>query len=145
MDKITIKNISNATVSLYVPEIRLNRDLVPGREIAIDREMYDDLIFDVGFNNLVNAHYIAVSGIEDNDKVEVINNVFSKDDIAKMLDSGDVTAFANFIPKAAPAERETAVELAVEKRIMHPAIVQLLKKYCDRDVIELINLKHQDE
>lgn len=145
MDKITITNISNATVSLYVPEIRLNRDLIPGRVINIDREMYDDLTLDPGFNSLLRAHYIAVSGIGEDDQVDIITNVYSKNDIEKMLDTLDITAFAKFIPTAAPAEKETVVDLAVEKRIMHPAIIQLIKKYCDRDVIELINMRHQDE
>lgn len=145
MDKITITNISNATVSLYVPEIRLNRDLIPGRVINIDREMYDDLTLDPGFNSLLRAHYIAVGGIGEDDQVDIITNVYSKNDIEKMLDTLDITAFAKFIPTAAPAEKETVVDLAVEKRIMHPAIIQLIKKYCDRDVIELINMRHQDE
>lgn len=145
MDKITIKNISNATVSLFVPEIKLNRDLIPGRAIIIDKDAYNDLTFDPGFNSLVKAHYISIEGIEENDEVEVIKDVYTKDDINKMLDTLDVTAFAKFIPTAAPAEKETVVDLAVEKKITHAAFTKLIKKYCDRDVIELINMKHQEE
>ena len=145
MDKITITNISNATVSLFVPEVRLNRELIPGRSISIDRQMYDDLIFDVGFNALVNSHYIKVSGLEEDEKVEISTPVYSKSEIEKILDTLDITAFAKFIPTAAPAEKETVVDLAVEKGITHPAIVQLIKKYCGRDVIELINMRHQEE
>lgn len=145
MDKITIKNISNATVSLYVPEIKLNRDLIPGRAISINREEYDDLTFDPGFNSLVKAHYLSVEGIEENDEVEVVKNVFTKEDINKMLDNQDITAFAKFIPTAAPAEKETVVDLAVEKGITNSGFVTLIKKYCGRDVIELINMRHQEE
>lgn len=142
MDKITIKNISNATVSLFVPEIKLNRDLIPGRSIAIERDTYNDLTFDPGFNSLVKTHYLSIEGIEENDEVEVIKNVYTKDDINKMLDTLDITAFAKFIPTAAPAEKETVVDLAVEKKITNSAIVTLIRKYCGRDVIELINMKH---
>ena len=145
MDKITIKNISNATVSLYVPEIKLNRSLMPGRSINIDKETYDDLTFDTGFNTLVKSHYLSVEGIEENDEVEVIKNVFTREDINKMLDSQDITAFAKFIPTAAPAEKETVVDLAVEKGITNSGFVTLIKKYCGRDVIELINMRHQEE
>jgi hypothetical protein len=145
MDKITIKNISNATVSLFVPEIKLNRDLIPGRAIIIDKDAYNDLTFDPGFNSLVNAHYISIEGIEENDEVEVIKDVYTKDDINKMLDTLDVTAFAKFIPTAAPAEKETVVDLAVEKGITNSGFVTLIKKYCGRDVIELINMRHQEE
>ena len=145
MDKITIKNISNATVSLFVPEIKLNRDLIPGRAIIIDKDAYNDLTFDPGFNSLVNAHYISIEGIEENDEVEVIKDVYTKDDINKMLDTLDITAFAKFIPTAAPAEKETVVDLAVEKGITNSGFVTLIKKYCGRDVIELINMRHQEE
>ena len=145
MDKITIKNISNATVSLYVPEIKLNRDLIPGRAISVSKEEYDDLTFDPGFNSLVKTHYLSIEGIEENDEVEVIKDVFTKEDINKMLDSQDITAFAKFIPTAAPAEKETVVDLAVEKGITNSGFVALIKKYCGRDVIELINMRHQEE
>jgi len=62
-----------------------------------------------------------------------------------MLVSGDVTKFAKFIPKATAAEKESAVTLAVEHKITNTGIVALIKKYCDVDVIEAINVKHQSE
>jgi hypothetical protein len=146
MDKnIIIKNISNATVSLFVPELKMNRELLPGRSLPIDKETYDELTLNVGFNGLTRSHYIAIDGLDANDRVEEIGKVYTKDDIEKMLNTNDVTAFARFIPNAAPAEKETVVDLAVEKRIMTPAIVQLIKKYCDRDIIELINTRHADD
>ena len=145
MEKITITNISNATVSLYVPEIRLNRELTPGRSIPVSREMYDDLTFDTGFNFLVEAHYLKIDGIEKEDEVAEVTTVYTRNDISKMLDSGDITTFAKFIPTAAPAEKETVVDLAVAKGITNNAFVSLIKKYCDRDVIELISMKHQED
>ena len=62
-----------------------------------------------------------------------------------MLVNNDVTAFAKFIPNAAPAEKDTIVSLAVDKKITHSGFVGLIKKYCGRDVIELINMRHQEE
>ena len=145
MEKVTITNISNATVSLFVPEIKLNRELVPGRSIVIEKDMYNDLVFDTGFNSLINGHYLKVEGLEEDEKVEVELPTYSRADISKMLDELDITAFAKFIPTAAPAEKETVVDLAVEKGITHSAIVQLIKKYCGRDIIDLINMRHQEE
>ena len=145
MDKITIKNISYATVSIHVPDIKFTRTLAPNRAINVDKETYDELTFDSGFNTLVRNHYISVTGIEDNEAVEIVENVYDTAAIAEMLDSKNITAFANFIPTAAPAEKETAVQLAVEKGITHPGFVELIKKYCDRDIISLINMKHESE
>lgn len=145
MEKITIKNVSNAQVWITSPEAHINNGLVPGRTLAISEEAYEALTYDPGFNSLVHAHYIEVKGIEEDKAVDVIEKVYDRDTIAHMLDTLDITAFAKFIPTAAPAEKETVVDLAVEKKITNSAIVSLIKKYCDRDVMDLINMKHLEE
>ena len=145
MEKITIRNISSATVSLFDPILKLNKELIPGRTIALSKEMYDDLSLDPGFVALVRGHYIKIGGLEENDQVEIVNNVFTKDDIESMLDKKDVTAFAKFIPNATPAEKDTVIKLAVEKGITDNAFTVLIKKYCDVDIINAINVKHQSE
>lgn len=145
MEKVILKNICNATISLYLPEIRFNRELIPGRSITIEKSVYEDLTFDPGFNSLVNTHSLLVEGLDKDEEVVDNSKVFTKDDIAKMFDTNDITQFAKFIPNAAPAEKETVVDLAVEKGITNSGFVSLIKKYCDRDVIELINMKHLAE
>ena len=54
MEKITIKNICDAIVSINVPEANFSREIPSGREIPIPRDTYDALTFDQGFMNLVN-------------------------------------------------------------------------------------------
>mgnify|MGYP006896772291 CR=1 FL=1 len=83
--------------------------------------------------------------MDEDKQVEVVNNVVEASEIEKMLVDGNVTAFAKFIPKATSAEKESAVTLAVEHKITNSGIVALIKKYCDVDVIEAINVKHQSE
>jgi len=142
---ITIKNISTSLVSLYFPAIRFNRELMPGREIPVTDEEYEEMTFDTGFMSLVNGHYIKVNGLEEEKQVEVVENVFEASEIEKMLVKGDVTAFAKFIPHATDAEKESAVTLAVEHKITNAGIVALIKKYCDVDVIQAIAAKHDAE
>ncbi len=142
---IRIKNISTNLVSLYVPNIHFNRELMPGREIPVSQEEYEELTFDAGFMSLVNGHYLKVIGVEEEKAVEVVENVFEASEIEKMLVSGDVTKFAKFIPKATDAEKESAVTLAVEHKITNAGIVALIKKYCDIDVISAIAAKHDAE
>jgi hypothetical protein len=145
MDKITIKNICNATIALYVPDAKVSRELPAGRAFNIDKETYEILTFDQGFNNLVNLHYLQVIGLEDEERVSEDEVITTKEQIDKMLDTLDITAFAKFIPNAAPAEKETVIDLAVEKKITHSGFVTLIKKYCGRDIMELIHTKHQEE
>ena len=146
MSKITIKNVSSASVIIAVPEIRFRRELMPGRTIPITKEEYEDLSFDPGFSTLVRAHYLKISGIEEDQIVEQLNTeVFDRETIGKMLDNLDITAFAKFIPTAMPAEKETVAQLAIEKGITNSAITALIKKYCGIDVVNAIHTKHLAE
>ena len=142
---IKIKNASTSLVSLYVPAIKLNRELTPGRTITVTEEEYDELTFDPGFMALVNGHYIVIEGVEADKQVAEVGPVFDASHIQKMLLDNDVTAFAKFIPNATDAEKDSAVTLAVEHKITNSGIVALIKKYCDVDVINAINMKHDAE
>ena len=142
---IRIKNISTNLVSLYVPNIHFNRELMPGREIPVSQEEYEELTFDTGFMQLVSGHYVKILGVEEEQAVEVLENVFEASEIEKMLVNNDVTAFAKFIPNATDAEKESAVTLAVQHKITSAGIVALIKKYCDVDVIQAIAAKHDAE
>ena len=142
---IKIKNASTSIVSLYVPSIKLNRELTPGRAIPVTEEEYEELTFDPGFMALVNGHYIVIEGVSEEHQVADVGPVFDVSHIQKMLLENDVTGFAKFIPNATDAEKDSAVTLAVEYKITNSAIVGLIKKYCDVDVINAINMKHDAE
>ena len=142
---IKIKNISTSLVSLYVPNIHFNRELMPGREIPVSQEEYEELTFDTGFMSLVSGHYVKITGVEEEQAVEVVDDVFEASEIEKMLVNNDVTAFAKFIPHATDAEKESAVTLAVDHKITSSGIVALIKRYCGIDVISAIAAKHDAE
>jgi len=142
---IRIKNVSTSLVSLYVPSIKLNRELTPGRVIPVSQEEYEELTFDPGFMALVNGHYVVIEGIEKEQQVAEVGPVFDASHIEKMLLENDVTKFAKFIPNATEAEKESAVTLAVEHKITNAGIVALIKKYCDVDIINAISMKHDAE
>jgi hypothetical protein len=146
MSQITIKNISSATVVISVPEINFNRSLVPGRSIPITQEIYDNLLFEPGVQNMIRGGYITVSGVEEGSEVEVkkesIKDTMS---IETMMLERDITSFAKYIPNASPAAKETIIQCAVEHNITDAAFTALIKKYCGVDVINAISMKHQAE
>lgn len=144
MNKISIKNISTATVTIVSDNFR--RELVPGREVPINRNVYEDLMFDPGFNNLLEGHYIVVNGLSEDEMVNAPQTaVYDVATINKMFDDKDYTTFAKFIPTATMSERDTVVQLAVDKGIVDGGFTALIKKYCDVDVVSAINQKHQAE
>lgn len=142
---IRIKNVSTSLVSLYVPSIKFNRDLTPGRVVSVSQEEYEELTFDPGFIALLKGHYLTVTGVEEDKQVENISNVYEASAIEKMLVNGEITNFTKFIKNATIAEKESAVNIAVERGITNPGIVTLIKKYCDVDIINAINMKHDAE
>lgn len=143
---ITIKNVSSSDISIWLPGVNFNRIFTPGRSVVINQDIYDELCNDTGVQALIRGHYITIEGIKDDERVEEETSpVFDMSKINTMLDQRDVTAFAKFIPHATSAEKETAIKLATDKGITTPAIVALIKKYCDVDIINAINMKHQAE
>ena len=144
MGKITLKNISTATVSVVCDKFR--RELAPGRIVPITREIYDELMFDPGFNNLLIGHYVYVDGIEEDKAVtESEKNVFDVDAINQMFENKDYVSFAKFLPTATSAEQETVIKLAIDKGITDNGFTALINKYCGVDVISAFNIKHQSE
>jgi len=143
---ITIKNVSSSDVSIWLPGVNFNRTFTPGRAVTITREVYDEMCNDAGTLALLRGHYIKVDGVEEDDKVEEDTSpVYDVEMINTMFNKNDVTGFAKFIPTATAAEKETVVKLAVDKGITSPAFTVLIKKYCDVDIINAINMKHQAE
>jgi hypothetical protein len=151
MSQVTIKNASSATVVIAAANMNFRRELIPGRSISVPDKVYEELNFDPGFNALVDGHYIKVEGIAreiEEAKVSVSHKtteVYDTQAIAKMYDEQNFTAFTKFIQNAAPAEKETAVKLAIDKGITAGGFTALIKKYCGVDVINAIAMKHQAE
>lgn len=148
MEKITVQNISTATVIISddSTENRFRRELIPGRTATLEKSVYENLMFNPGFVNLIKAHYIKLEGVADEEAVEVQEkNVFDVNAINNFFDNKDYSGFASFLPTATMAEKDTAVELAIKKGITAHAFVDLIKKYCGVDVISAINFKHQAE
>lgn len=144
MGKITLKNVSTATVNVVSDKFR--RELAPGRVVPISQSIYEDLMFDPGFNNLITGHYIRIDGVEEeNAVVESTGDVFDVAAIDDMFEKKNYTAFAKFIPNATMAEKDTVVKLAVDKGITDGGFTALIKKYCGVDVISAFNIKHQAE
>lgn len=143
MSKITIKNVSTATIRLYDPETRFNRDFAPGRVIPITREQYENFTYDSGFMNILRAGFIKISGLEEDDIVEEVKESKGKELIIKMLQEKDITNFSKFLPKATIADKESVVEIARQLKVTDNAFTALIKKYCGVDIIKAIDIEHQ--
>ena len=147
MAKITLKNISSATVVIGSTNGNLrSRSLAPNRVITLTPSEYEDLMYEPGVQNMIRGGYIKIEGVEeDRAVIETPWNVKERDEIIKMLDNRDITAFAKYITVATSAAKDTIVQYVVNHNITDNAFTALIKKYCGVDVIQAIAVKHQAE
>jgi hypothetical protein len=151
MGQVQVKNVSSATVVITAPDVRLRRDLAPGRTISLSTEEFEELSFDPGIQSILRAGYLKVTGkdeeskkiVEDAVEQPADETVLSVEQIRKIYTDSDVTTFAKTIANASPATRETMVKLAVEMNVTLPAFTALIKKYCNVDVIQAITYARQ--
>ena len=147
MAKITLKNISSATVVIGSSNGNIrSRSLTPNRIITLTPAEYEDLMYEPGVQNMIRGGYIKIEGVqEDRAVIETPTNVMEKDEIIKMIKDKDITAFAKYIQIAPSAAKDTIVQYVVDNNITDNAFTALIKKYCDIDVIQAISVKHQAE
>lgn len=147
MAKITLKNISSATVVIGSTNSTMrSRSLAPGRIITLTPSEYEDLMYEPGVQNMIHGGYIRIDGVqEERAVIETPTNVMDKDEIIKMIDNKDITAFAKYIKIAPSAAKETIVQYVVDNNITDNAFTALIKTYCGVDVIQAISVKHQAE
>ena len=144
---IKVKNISNYTIYVIAADYNFHRKLNPGREISVAQEIYDELTFDLGFEKLVRGGALKVTGVNEevSEVIEVPFETYTPEDIKKMFEDKDYVKFTKMIPNASPATKETIVAVAVDMRISDKAFVELIKKYCDVNIIEAISVQVQAE
>lgn len=144
---IKVKNISTNDVYIIARDLNFRRKLSPGREIGLEKEAYDELTFDNGFEKFVRNGILRISGVDENES-EVISTPFevlSADEIKKILEEKDYVKFTKTIQNASPATKDSIVELAVKMRITDNAFVTLINKYCGVNIVEAIANQVQAE
>ena len=147
MAKITLKNISSATVIIGASDGTMrSRSLAPGRVITLTPTEYEDLMYEPGIQNMIRGGYIKIDGVaEERAVIETPRNVKEREEIIKMIENRDITAFANYIKVAPSAAKDTIVQYIVDNNITDNAFTALIKTHCGIDVIQAIAVKHQAE
>lgn len=137
---IKVKNISSSNVTLICTPLRFRRPLTPSREIALTREIYDELSFDPGFQTMVEIGILKVSGAEEENAAVIESSMItlSREEIKKMFDDKDYTGFAKAIQDASPATKESIMAIAVEMRIADKGFASLIDKYCNTNILDAI-------
>lgn len=148
MGKVSIKNISSATTVLTCDSLRLRRELIPGRAISLDSESFEELSFEPGVQTMIEQGFIKVTPVDEETK-DALSGVLSEsnysicsyEEVKEILSSKNYTKFAQTLPKASPATKDSFVKAAIELNAVDSAFVDLIKKYCGVDILKAITLR----
>lgn len=151
MGKISIKNVSSATVVLTCENLRFRRELTPNRQINVDAETYEELAFEPGNQVLISNGFLKITTEKEEDK-ELIEDtsstnytVMSYDEVRKIYEDKDYSTFTKAIKDASQATKENFIKAAIDMNVVDNGFTALIKKYCNVDVIQAITLKRQTE
>lgn len=146
-NKVTVTNMSSGKVVIISEDYHFRRELAPGRTIPIPEEVFEELSFDDGFQNLITDGAIKINGLtEENEgmlRTLPEESTVPVNEIKQILEDRDITKFAKMIPVASEAARGVVVQYAIELNITEPAFCALIKKYCDVDIVNAITTKRQ--
>ena len=128
---IKVKNVGSSTVVILCTDLRFRRKLMPGREVALTKEVYDELAYDTGFQTLVQVGSLRITGAEEEDSEVIVSEqtVLSREEIKEIFEK---------IKDAAPATKESIAAVAVEMRVTDNGFVGLINKYCNMNILDAI-------
>ena len=137
---IKVKNVGSSTVVILCTDLRFRRKLMPGREVTLTKEVYDELAYDTGFQTLVQVGSLRITGAEEEDSEVIVSDqtVLSREEIKEIFEKKDYAKFAAKIKDAAPATKESIAAVAVEMRVTDNGFVGLINKYCNMNVLDAI-------
>lgn len=149
-NKISIKNTSTSTVVIAAISNEFpRREIAPSRELHLSEEQYEELAYDAGFQALVDGGFLKISGLSEEVTSaalgvnEVEQAKLTVEEARKIYSDKDYTSFTKVIQNASPAAKQVLTETAVAMKVTDNGFVQLLKKYCNYDVIEAISFAHK--
>jgi len=155
MEKVKVVSQVNHEVSVNIPDLRFRRSWpARGSSVSIEREILDDMMFDVGFKNMITAGILYIEdldvkkdmGLEPEDATEPQNIiVLSEKDKQYYWTGLSLVGFKDKIKKLSKPQLEELADYAIDNKIMNVEKNKVIKEACGRDVIKAVQLLEQDK
>lgn len=143
MSKVKIKNTSTYQVSIILDNVRYRRDLKPGQTTTLpDEAVVEEFNYDTGCRNYVKSGFLQVI-TDDESVIEALPEAPAdiELDVYALLTKGTVSQLEAALRTGSPALKERVIDVAIKNSIVDAARVMLIKKYCDVDVLQALNIQ----
>lgn len=156
MSKVVVISNANSRIGIKVPELMFNREWSSrGAKIAIDREVFEQLMYDNGVRYMFESGLLYVEdmelkkeiGLEPEDAEEPVNIIILSDaDKERLLIKEPNWKFEKEYMNLTYEEQQNVADYAIENEIL-PSVdkCELIRKTAGKDIMMAIRLERANK
>ena len=143
--KVYVKNVSSFVIELNLRQVRYVRDLEPGQKVGLAEDVFEEFSCDPGCKSLLRDGFLKVITEDEEVQQQVAEIAPSKTaqevNVRDFLMNQSAQKLGIALKEASPALKEQIVEMAMSLSIADPARVNLIKHYCNVDILQALALQ----
>ena len=143
--KVYVKNVSSFVIELNLRQVRYVRDLEPGQKVGLAEDVFEEFSCDPGCTSLLRDGFLKVITEDEEVQQQIAEIAPSKTaeevNVRDLLINQSAQKLGITLKEASPALKEQIVEMAMSLSIADPARVNLIKHYCNVDILQALALQ----
>ena len=143
--KVYVKNVSSFVIELNLRQVRYVRDLEPGQKVGLAEDVFEEFSCDPGCKSLLRDGFLKVITEDEEVQQQIAEIAPSKTaeevNVRDLLMNQSAQKLGIVLKEASPALKEQIVEMAMSLSIADPARVNLIKHYCNVDILQALALQ----
>ena len=143
--KVYVKNVSSFVIELNLRQVRYVRDLEPGQKVGLAEDVFEEFSCDPGCKSLLRDGFLKVTTEDEEVQQQIAEIAPSKTaeevNVRDLLMNQSAQKLGIALKEASPALKEQIVEMAMSLSIADPARVNLIKHYCNVDILQALALQ----
>ena len=143
--KVYVKNVSSFIIELNLRQVRYVRDLEPGQKVGLAEDVFEEFSCDPGCKSLLRDGFLKVITEDEEVQQQITEIAPSKTaeevNVRDLLMNQSAQKLGIALKEASPALKEQIVEMAMSLSIADPARVNLIKHYCNVDILQALALQ----
>lgn len=143
--KVYVKNVSSFAIELNLRQVRYVRDLEPGQKAGLTEDVYEEFSCDPGCKSLLRDGFLKIITEDTEIKQQIAEIAPTKTseevNVRDLLTNQSAQKLGIALKEASPALKQQIVEAAIALSIADPARVNLIKHYCNVDILQALALQ----
>ena len=143
--KVYVKNVSSFAIELNLRQVRYIRDLEPGQKVGLTEDVYEEFSCDPGCKSLLRDGFLKIITEDAEVKQQIAEIAPAKTseevNVRDLLTNQSAQKLGIALKEASPALKQQIVETAIALSVADPARVNLIKHYCNVDILQALALQ----